>query len=88
VEEASGEPSPILAYAAKGDRELDRAVLAVAFTVTDEWLTGPWPVFGHPLVSEHYGLLRKIGYEPREIERQELERTVDGSKTADPAADE
>jgi ParB/RepB/Spo0J family partition protein len=63
---------PIVTYAAKGDRELERAVLAIAFTANDEWLTGPWPRFDHPMVAEHYALLAKLGYEPQEIEEREL----------------
>lgn len=81
MNEAAGEVAPILAYAAKGDRELDRAVLAVAFTIADEWLTGPWPTFDHPLVAEHYEMLRKLGYELQEIEQRELEHTGDSSDT-------
>lgn len=65
---------PILTYAAKGDRELERAALAVAFTSNDEWLTGPWPQFGHGIVAEHYALLAKLGYEPQAIEQRELEK--------------
>ena len=80
-QDGTGRVSPILDYAAKGDRELDRAVVAVAFTVADEWLSGARPSFGHPLVSEHYEMLRKLGYEPREIERHELEH-ADGDPIA------
>ena len=88
-EAGTGRVSPILDYAAKGDRELDRAVVAVAFTVADEWLSGDWPSFSHPLVSEHYEMLRKLGYEPREIEQNELEEAGDDSIAADSiAADE
>jgi len=79
TEAESGAVSPVLDYAAKGDRELDRAVVAVAFTIADEWLSGEWPSFGHPLVAEHYQMLRKLGYEPREIEQRELEQSADGS---------
>jgi ParB/RepB/Spo0J family partition protein len=89
TEAGTGRVSPILDYAAKGDRELDRAVVAVAFTVADEWLSGDWPSFGHPLVSEHYEMLRKLGYEPREVEQNELEQAGDDSIAADSiAADE
>jgi ParB/RepB/Spo0J family partition protein len=85
----SGGVSPILDYAAKGDRELERAVVAVAFTVADEWLSGDWPTFSHPLVSEHYQMLRKLGYEPREIEEHELKHADDDSGDDDSiAADE
>ncbi len=87
LELEAGEVAPILAYAAKGDRNLDRAVLAVAFTVGDEWLTGPWPTFSHPLVAEHYEMLRKLGYELREVEQKELEQAeAADSETVDSLA--
>lgn len=75
--EGTGHVSPILDYAARGDRELDRAAAAVAFTIADELLSGEWASFGHPLVPEHYQMLAKLGYEPREIEQRELEQSGD-----------
>jgi ParB family chromosome partitioning protein len=73
-EEGKQETWPILTYAAQGDRELERAVLAVAFTATEEWLRGPWPRFNHPMGAEHYALLAKLGYDLQEIEQDELEQ--------------
>jgi hypothetical protein len=77
---------PILAYAAKGDRELERAVLAVAFTASEEWLRGEWPRFDHPMVAEHYALLAKLGYEPQEVEQRELAK-MQAEAGTDPESD-
>ena len=74
---------PILTYAARGDRELERAAVAVAFTTSEEWLRGPSPRFDHPIVAEHYALLAKLGYEQQEVEKREF-ATVQADDDTEP----
>src|SRR6266536_1863203 len=73
----------ILTYAARGDRELERAAVAVAFTTSEEWLRGPSPRFDHPIVAEHYALLAKLGYEQQAIEQREF-ATVQADDETEP----
>jgi ParB family chromosome partitioning protein len=67
----SGSWDGLLGYAKKGSEQLRRAALALVLTWAEDrvrteqdWLD--------PFIQEHYRLLAELGYEPCEVETQEL----------------